>query len=102
MPGEEEEDAGTVADAALYPLTVFGPTCGSLDVLNHGVLLPQMDVSDWVYFQNMGAYMLAAANTFNGFPTTETLHVQRPTRAFPQASSRGESGYQHCSARSRG
>ena len=49
---------------------MFGSTCGSLDVLNRGVLLPMMDVGNWVYSQNMGTYTSAAANTFNGFPTT--------------------------------
>ena len=49
-------------------MPVFGPTCSSLDALNRGVLVSQMDVSDWVYFQNTGVYTSAAANTFNGFP----------------------------------
>ena len=34
-----------------------------------------MNVGDWMYFQNMGAYTSAAASTFNGFPTTEKFYV---------------------------
>jgi hypothetical protein len=62
-------------DEILYPSTVFGPTCDSMDVLSRGVLLPKMNVGDWMYFQNMGAYTSAAASTFNGFPTTEKFYV---------------------------
>lgn len=70
----EVENAGPTDDS-LYPSTVFGPTCDSMDVLSRGVLLPKMDVGDWMYFQNMGAYTSAAASTFNGFPTTENFYV---------------------------
>lgn len=72
---EEEEGVCAPQDESLYASTVFGPTCDSMDVLSRGVLLPKMDVGDWMYFQNMGAYTSAAASTFNGFPTTETFYV---------------------------
>ncbi len=26
-----------------------------------------MEIGDWIYFENMGAYTMAAASTFNGF-----------------------------------
>jgi len=71
----EEEEKASPQDESLYPSTVFGPTCDSMDVLSRGVLLPKMDVGDWMYFQNMGAYTSAAASTFNGFPTTENFYV---------------------------
>ena len=67
-----EPDEG---DDALYPSTVFGPTCDSIDVISRGVLLPKMDVGDWLYFQNMGAYTSAAASDFNGFAPTEKFYV---------------------------
>jgi hypothetical protein len=69
------EDEPSPHDDTLYPSTVFGPTCDSMDVLSRGVLLPKMEVGDWMYFQNMGAYTSAAASTFNGFPTTEKFYV---------------------------
>ena len=71
----EEADEESPQDETLYPSTVFGPTCDSMDVLSRGVLLPKMNVGDWMYFQNMGAYTSAAASTFNGFPTTEKFYV---------------------------
>ncbi|KAL7535247.1 hypothetical protein ACHAWF_005112 [Thalassiosira exigua] len=72
---EEEHASSDPQDSSLYPSTVFGPTCDSMDVLSRGVLLPRMVVGDWMYFQNMGAYTSAAASTFNGFPTTEKFYV---------------------------
>lgn len=33
--------------------------------------MPELQVGDWILFENMGAYTVAAASTFNGF--------QRPT-----------------------
>lgn len=72
---EADEEAHMQQDETLYPSTVFGPTCDSMDVLSRGVLLPKMEVGDWMYFQNMGAYTSAAASTFNGFPTTEKFYV---------------------------
>ena len=52
-PSRAGEGKTPALDAALYPSTVFGPMCDSLDVLSHGVLLPQMNVGDWMYFQNI-------------------------------------------------
>lgn len=70
-----EEETDHPQDENLYSSTVFGPTCDSMDVLSRGVLLPKMNIGDWMYFQNMGAYTSAAASTFNGFPTTDKFYV---------------------------
>ena len=80
-------------DDTLYPSTVFGPTCDSMDVLSRGVLLPKLEVGDWMYFQNMGAYTSAAASTFNGFPTTEKFYVcSVPPQHFPRLIAKGRVG----------
>jgi len=59
----------------LYASTVFGPTCDSIDVIARSVLLPKLNVGDWMYFQNMGAYTMAAASSFNGFSPSEKFYV---------------------------
>eukprot|EP00566_Odontella_aurita_P006974 CAMPEP_0113547708 /NCGR_PEP_ID=MMETSP0015_2-20120614/12502_1 /TAXON_ID=2838 /ORGANISM="Odontella" /LENGTH=724 /DNA_ID=CAMNT_0000448285 /DNA_START=597 /DNA_END=2771 /DNA_ORIENTATION=+ /assembly_acc=CAM_ASM_000160 len=66
---------GMEDDDNLYPSTVWGPTCDSMDVISRSVLLPKMNVGDWLYFQNMGAYTCAAASAFNGFSPTEKFYV---------------------------
>eukprot|EP00579_Thalassiosira_antarctica_P002225 CAMPEP_0201871018 /NCGR_PEP_ID=MMETSP0902-20130614/4014_1 /ASSEMBLY_ACC=CAM_ASM_000551 /TAXON_ID=420261 /ORGANISM="Thalassiosira antarctica, Strain CCMP982" /LENGTH=778 /DNA_ID=CAMNT_0048396853 /DNA_START=147 /DNA_END=2483 /DNA_ORIENTATION=+ len=87
------EEEATPYDETLYPSTVFGPTCDSMDVLSRGVLLPKMDIGDWMYFQNMGAYTSAAASTFNGFPTTETFYVcSVPPQHFSRLIAEGRVG----------
>lgn len=52
---------------ALYPSSIWGPTCDSLDCITKSVALPKVEIGDWLYFENMGAYTASAASTFNGF-----------------------------------
>lgn len=47
--------------------TLFGPTCDSIDVVCKDIDLPEMEIGDWLYFVNMGAYTIASASSFNGF-----------------------------------
>eukprot|EP01106_Pelomyxa_sp_JSP_P018565 TRINITY_DN866_c0_g1_i8.p2 TRINITY_DN866_c0_g1~~TRINITY_DN866_c0_g1_i8.p2 ORF type:complete len:146 (-),score=66.16 TRINITY_DN866_c0_g1_i8:814-1251(-) len=51
----------------VYSSTVFGPTCDSLDCVCKNVALPELEVGDWLYFENMGAYTSSAHSSFNGF-----------------------------------
>mmetsp|Transcript_23323 Transcript_23323/g.34432 ORF Transcript_23323/g.34432 Transcript_23323/m.34432 type:complete len:719 (+) Transcript_23323:316-2472(+) len=80
MTVEAEDDDGSdghandTEDDTLYPSTVFGPTCDSIDVIARNVLLPKLDIGSWLYFQNMGAYTSAAAGSFNGFTPTEKFY----------------------------
>ena len=62
-------------DQNLFASTIFGPTCDSIDVISRSVLLPKLKIGDWLYFQNMGAYTMAAASSFNGFTPTEKMYV---------------------------
>jgi len=48
--------------------SVWGPTCDGLDQVVESVLLPPLDIGDWLVFEDMGAYTLPVASTFNGFP----------------------------------
>jgi hypothetical protein len=66
----------------LYACTVFGPTCDSIDCVARSVLLPPLKVGDWLYFQNMGAYTMAAASDFNGFTPSEKMYTCSIPPAF--------------------
>ena len=71
-----QEGSGSSKERAkLFASTVFGPTCDSIDVIARSVLLPKLQVGDWMYFQNMGAYTMAAASAFNGFTPSEKMYV---------------------------
>jgi len=58
----------------LFKCTIFGPTCDSMDCIGKDLLLPELEVGDWLYFNNMGAYTVAAASSFNGFKQSPNLH----------------------------
>jgi len=56
-----------------FKCTIFGPTCDSMDCIAKDIVLPELEVGEWLYFKCMGAYTTAAASPFNGFkshPTT--------------------------------
>jgi len=73
--GESSDEGKRDSGRELYASTVFGPTCDSIDVIARSVLLPKLTVGDWMYFQNMGAYTMAAASSFNGFSPSERFYV---------------------------
>nr|XP_035946556.1 ornithine decarboxylase-like [Halichoerus grypus] len=58
-------------DEKYYSTSIWGPTCDGLDRIVEHCDLPEMHMGDRMVFENMGAYTVAAASTFNGF--------QRPT-----------------------
>jgi ornithine decarboxylase len=55
--------------------SIWGPSCDGLDCVMKTVLLPELEVGDWLCFPNMGAYTLSAACTFNGFPIALKIYV---------------------------
>jgi ornithine decarboxylase len=62
-----------------YKCTIFGPTCDSMDCIGKDILLPELEVGEWLYFKNMGAYTTAAASPFNGFKShPNTYYIQSP------------------------
>jgi len=57
-----------------YRCTIFGPTCDSMDCISKDIYLPELEVGEWLYFKNMGAYTVAAASPFNGFKSSPTTY----------------------------
>lgn len=54
-------------NAVMNNSTFFGPTCDSIDVVAKCIPFCNLEIGDWVYFPNMGAYTVAAGSCFNGF-----------------------------------
>jgi len=52
-----------------YPSSIWGPTCDGLDKINECLYLPSLNIGDWLVWENMGAYTVAAGSPFNGFKT---------------------------------
>ncbi len=54
---------------------VFGQTCDGLDTISHSEELPDLQIDDLVYSENIGAYSNASSTWFNGFPPAKVVHV---------------------------
>jgi ornithine decarboxylase len=78
--------SGIIFDHSQYPLTafksgkkeicaVFGQTCDGLDVISQSEHLPELEIDDLVYAENIGAYSNASATWFNGFPPAKVIHI---------------------------
>lgn len=57
--------------------SVFGPTCDALDTVSLAEQLPELELDDLVYSENIGAYSHASSTCFNGFPPAQVVHVNR-------------------------
>lgn len=55
--------------------TIWGPTCDSLDLVEDQKLMVKMNIGEWLYYPDMGAYTLAASTTFNGFSKPVPMYV---------------------------
>ncbi|HVC32397.1 MAG TPA: type III PLP-dependent enzyme [Chloroflexota bacterium] len=61
-------EVSTLAGGPRSDVVLAGPSCDSVDVIADSALLPELNVGDRVYFLNAGAYTLAYASHFNGWP----------------------------------
>jgi ornithine decarboxylase len=80
--------SGIIFDHCKYPVkaikngpveiaAVFGPTCDALDTISLAEELPELELGDLVYSENIGAYSHASSTHFNGFPPAKVLHINR-------------------------
>ncbi len=54
--------------------SVFGPTCDALDTITLAAQLPDLEMGDLLYSENIGAYSAASSTSFNGFPPAKVMH----------------------------
>ena len=80
--------SGIIFDHCKYPIrsfksgptqicAVFGPTCDALDTISLAEELPELDIGDLLYSENIGAYSAASSTWFNGFPPAKVLHINQ-------------------------
>jgi len=80
--------SGIVFDHCVYPLkafkdgekklcSVFGPTCDAFDTISVAEELPELEIGDYLYAENIGAYSIASSTYFNGFPPAKVVHINR-------------------------
>ncbi|XP_029531528.1 ornithine decarboxylase 1-like [Oncorhynchus nerka] len=66
-------------DDRMYHCSIWGPTCDGLDRIAEMCTLPDMQVGEWLLFENMGAYTVAASSTFNGFQKPDIYYTMSRT-----------------------
>ena len=60
---------------------VVGPTCDSFDKISLSVELPwNLDVGDFLWTENIGAYSTASTTRFNGFDPAKIVHTNYQPR----------------------
>lgn len=81
--------SGQVFDHQRYPLhsfkdgetkvcATFGPTCDAFDTISLADELPEdLQIDDLLYAENIGAYTIASATYFNGFPPPKVVHINK-------------------------
>ncbi|MBU4487788.1 MAG: type III PLP-dependent enzyme [Candidatus Omnitrophica bacterium] len=78
--------SGIVFDHCQYPLkafkdgelkvcAVFGPTCDAFDTISVAEELPELEIDDLLYAENIGAYSIASSTYFNGFPPAKIVNI---------------------------
>ncbi|KAF2168936.1 hypothetical protein M409DRAFT_52923 [Zasmidium cellare ATCC 36951] len=57
--------------------SIWGPTCDGIDCISSEWYSTEtLDIGDWLYFEDMGAYTMCSATKFNGFPDKhKTIYV---------------------------
>jgi len=80
--------SGQIFDHCTYPVlpfkagerrisAVFGPTCDSFDTITLSAELPDLEIGDLVFSENIGAYSIASSTYFNGFPPAKVVNINR-------------------------
>ncbi|CAK4029783.1 ornithine decarboxylase [Lecanosticta acicola] len=74
---EDDTYANYRAGKKLITYSVWGPTCDGIDcIAEKWQDTDTVDVGDWLYFEDMGAYTKCSATRFNGFTNGhETIYV---------------------------
>jgi ornithine decarboxylase len=57
--------------------TVFGQTCDGMDTIAQSEELPDLQIDDLIYSEDIGAYSNASATYFNGFAPAQVIHVNQ-------------------------
>lgn len=61
-------------DNKKYKSIIYGPSCDSYDIIFKDCELPELEIDDTIYVENMGAYTVATSSTFNGFPIVKVFY----------------------------
>ena len=74
-PTEALDSEGKRMHSEATTASVWGNTCDALDCIVRDTQLPALSVGDWLRFDSMGAYTVAAGSNFNGMPLAKKHYV---------------------------
>jgi len=82
-PSSSDSESGSKPATKGINYSIWGPTCDGIDLITERIELPGLlDVGDWLYFENMGAYTKCSATKFNGFNNDhEVIYISSETGA---------------------
>lgn len=63
------------SNAPLFESTIFGPTCDSIDCLGNKFSLPDMEIGEWIKYENNGYKCCNYSARFNGFEDPDIIVV---------------------------
>ena len=55
---------------------IWGPTLSHVDKICQ-TNLPELNIEDWIYFDNMGAYTMTLHSEFNGYKLPKVFYYIR-------------------------
>lgn len=84
-------------EAAIRPITtIFGPTCDSLDCVMKCQPFPDLELGEWLFVPDFGAYTSAGGCAFNGYSTDRIEYIwsmpDMPNMATPPSSAASSAG----------
>lgn len=59
----------------LYSTLLWGPTCDPGDKIGNGFLLPEMDTGEFIYSDNVGAYVYSLQTSFNQIDPSKPYYI---------------------------
>jgi ornithine decarboxylase len=60
-----------------------GPTCDSFDKITLSAELPaELEIGDYLYTENIGAYSTASSTKFNGFDGAKIIHLNMDSESL--------------------
>ncbi|XP_038106150.1 antizyme inhibitor 2-like [Culex quinquefasciatus] len=69
IPGNRQ----LVRSRELFSTTLWGPTCDSTDLILSGMAMEELQIGDFLVFDDMGAYGTVLATNFNGFAKPKVM-----------------------------
>jgi len=59
----------------IHTSTIWGQTCDSVDFVSKDIMIPELNIGDWLIHSDMGAYSICLNTSFNGFEPNRIIYM---------------------------